>query len=116
MNYDELYTAYQELLSEAEGLRDENPPQAIEVVSDTQTSVHEKSKPSEKIKLFMSLFRGRNDVYAKRWTNKKGISGYSPACSNEWTQRSKLKSAPLSTLLYHALQTFVFLLARKKPI
>ena len=31
-------------------------------------------------------------------------------------QRSKLKSAPLNTLLYHALQAFVFLLAGKKPI
>jgi hypothetical protein len=33
----------------------------------------------------MSLFKGRNDVYAKRWENKKkGTSGYSPVCLNEW--------------------------------
>jgi len=39
----------------------------------------------EKIKLFMSLFKGRDDVYAKRWENKKkGTSGYSPSCLNEW--------------------------------
>ncbi|MHB8871818.1 MAG: TOTE conflict system archaeo-eukaryotic primase domain-containing protein, partial [Candidatus Doudnabacteria bacterium] len=37
----------------------------------------------EKIKLFMSLFKGRNDVYAKRWQNKEGKSGYSPVCTNE---------------------------------
>ena len=33
----------------------------------------------------MSLFKGRDDVYAKRWENqKKGTSGYSPFCLNEW--------------------------------
>ena len=38
-----------------------------------------------KIRLFMSLFKGREDVYAKRWENKnKGTSGYSPVCLNEW--------------------------------
>ncbi|MFZ2419180.1 MAG: DEAD/DEAH box helicase family protein [Smithellaceae bacterium] len=40
--------------------------------------------PSEKIKLFATLFRGRDDIYAKRWENKKGDAGYSPACRNEW--------------------------------
>jgi superfamily II DNA or RNA helicase len=40
---------------------------------------------SERIKLFMSLFRGRPDVFPKRWDNAKtGRSGYSPACKNEW--------------------------------
>jgi len=38
----------------------------------------------EKISLFMSLFNGRNDVYAKRWKSKKGKTGYSPVCLNEW--------------------------------
>ena len=39
----------------------------------------------EKIRLFMSLFKGRDDVYARRWENKKkGTSGYSPSCLNEW--------------------------------
>lgn len=33
----------------------------------------------------MNLFRGRMDVFPKRWDNlKTGKSGYSPACSNEW--------------------------------
>ncbi len=40
----------------------------------------------EKIALFRSLFRGRTDVFPKRWVNtKKGTAGYSPACANEWT-------------------------------
>ncbi len=38
----------------------------------------------EKIRLFRSYFRGRQDVYALRWESKKGTSGYSPACGNEW--------------------------------
>lgn len=38
----------------------------------------------QRISLFRSLFRGREDVYAVRWENKKGKSGYSPACANEW--------------------------------
>lgn len=33
----------------------------------------------------MSLFKGRDDVYAKRWDSKrKGTAGYSPVCLNEW--------------------------------
>ncbi len=39
----------------------------------------------EKMVLFRSLFRGREDVFAKRWESKgKGTSGYSPACAIEW--------------------------------
>ena len=41
--------------------------------------------PAEKIHLFLTLFRCREDVYPKRWVNTaKGRSGYSPVCSNEW--------------------------------
>ena len=47
-------------------------------------SVTMKSTPSEKIDLFRSLFRGREDVYALRWQNQKtGKSGYSPVCRNK---------------------------------
>lgn len=44
------------------------------------------SQNHEKITLFMSLFKGRKDVYAKKWQNKKGFSGYSPVCLNEWAR------------------------------
>ena len=40
--------------------------------------------PDQKVALFRRLFRGRTDVYALRWENKAGKSGYAPACSNEW--------------------------------
>lgn len=43
------------------------------------------SPPTEKIALFRSLFRGREDVFPKFWSNvKSGKSGYAPACANEW--------------------------------
>ncbi len=39
----------------------------------------------EKIALFKSLFRGRQDVFPQRWKNRKtNRSGYSPVCDNEW--------------------------------
>jgi hypothetical protein len=38
----------------------------------------------EKVALFRSLFRGRENVYAKHWQNKTEKSGYSPHCANEW--------------------------------
>jgi superfamily II DNA or RNA helicase len=41
----------------------------------------------ERIRLFLSLFRGRQDVFPKRWDNVgTGKSGYSPACRNEWAK------------------------------
>jgi hypothetical protein len=43
--------------------------------------------PSEKVDLFLSLFRCREDVYPKRWENSKnGKQGYSPACDLEWVK------------------------------
>lgn len=45
------------------------------------------SPPAAKIALFRSLFRGRDDVYPRRFESRKtGRSGYSPACANEWAR------------------------------
>ena len=50
----------------------------------TDAPVTMASSPADKIALFRSLFRGRTDVFPKRWDNPKtGKSGYSPACRNE---------------------------------
>jgi len=43
-----------------------------------------KQNIADKVQLFRNLFLGREDVYAVRWENRSGKSGYSPACSNEW--------------------------------
>ena len=46
--------------------------------------VSKKSSPQEKINLFKSLFIGREDIFALRWSNaKSGKSGYSPVCENK---------------------------------
>ena len=47
----------------------------------------QKSSSCTKIALFRSLFRGREDLYPRRFESKKtGKSGYSPACGNEWVR------------------------------
>ena len=49
--------------------------------------VHRLSSPEAKIALFRSLFRGRDDVYARRFESRRtGRSGYQPACANEWVR------------------------------
>ncbi|GHV72590.1 helicase [Bacteroidia bacterium] len=72
---------------------------AVEKENTTQgiaSSIGKYSTPDEKIKLFMSLFCGRTDVYAKRCYSKKfNSSYYIPACKNEWVKglcdRSRVK-------------------------
>jgi hypothetical protein len=41
-------------------------------------------KTAQKIALFRSLFRGREDVYAQRWESPDGRSGYSPKSERDW--------------------------------
>jgi superfamily II DNA or RNA helicase len=47
--------------------------------------VTNQSSQEAKIDLFRSLFRGREDVYPRRFENiKTGKKGYAPVCHNEW--------------------------------
>lgn len=49
--------------------------------------ITKESPADEKIYLFRSLFRGREDIYAIRWESvRSGRSGYQPACRNEWVR------------------------------
>jgi superfamily II DNA or RNA helicase len=42
---------------------------------------------AEKVALFRSRFRGREDIYPRFWTNvRTGRKGYAPACANEWVR------------------------------
>jgi len=53
----------------------------------TTSFLNKYNPPAEKIELFVSLFRGRTDVYAKRCYSKKYESSYYiPACKNEWVR------------------------------
>ena len=55
--------------------------------SPARPPVTNKSSPAEKIALFRSLFRGREDVYPRRFESRKtGKAGYAPACANEWVR------------------------------
>jgi superfamily II DNA or RNA helicase/very-short-patch-repair endonuclease len=50
-------------------------------------AIHHRSSPEAKIALFRSLFRGRDDVYPRRFeSHRTGKSGYQPACANEWVR------------------------------
>ncbi len=54
-------------------------------MSQNDSLVHRLSAPEAKVALFRSLFRGRDDVYPRRFESRKtGKSGYQPACGNEW--------------------------------
>ena len=45
------------------------------------------SSSQEKIECFLSVFRGREGLYARRYySTKTGKSGYTPVCKNEWAQ------------------------------
>lgn len=51
----------------------------------TASSIHLSLR--EKVELFQNIFKGREDVFAKRWyseTTKK--SGYQPVCEREWNR------------------------------
>jgi superfamily II DNA or RNA helicase len=48
--------------------------------------VNNESPLSEKVRLFRSLFRGREDVFARLWWSRKSQRvGYSPVCRHEWS-------------------------------
>ena len=76
--------------------------------SDYFSDVNNASDSLSKINLFMALFKGRDDVYAKRWKNKhKGTSGYSPVCLNQWQPgvcgKPKVSCSKCENKLYAAL-------------
>lgn len=109
IGYEELYEKYQKLLEENKRLKIENENYKVQLglalpkfdsevqnekeIFSTQSEqfhsleqVNNTSSPQDKINLFMSLFRGRTDVYAKKWQSKEGKTGYSPVCTNEWSK------------------------------
>ena len=50
-------------------------------------SITKDSSSAEKIALYRSLFRGREDIYARRWeSSRSGKTGYQPACRDEWVR------------------------------
>lgn len=60
----------------------EEPTQsAMSVALDVQAT------PTDKVRLFRALFRGREDIFPTRFTSKKtGKVGYAPACANKFVR------------------------------
>ena len=112
MDYKELLDNYNNLLNEVDRLSKENnklkeklgitlpntvndvhpvsslvgnQQHDIKRVNNSISAINNNTNSVDKINIFMSLFKGRRDVYAKRWDNpKNGKSGYSPVCINLW--------------------------------
>ena len=63
----------------------------------------------ERVTLFHSLFKGREDVFARRWFSKTtGKSGYQPVCINEWRRgvcdkKNSNVQIVLIDILHHSL-------------
>jgi hypothetical protein len=80
------------------------------------------SSAAEKIALFRDLFRGREEVFPRRWENaQSGKAGYAPVCRNECgseesaaSRRSSAENAPIRHLSRSAT-TFCDPISRGKP-
>lgn len=92
VKYNRLLEENQRLKAEIACLKGETPASETQLKNKAHaktemmtSSVHKHSSPEEKIRIFMSLFKGREDVFARRWYSKtSGKSGYQPVCENEW--------------------------------
>jgi superfamily II DNA or RNA helicase len=98
---------YAKVWAECERLREENrdlrqklglstvdfliPQLAADNTTFAGATINSKSSPDQKVKLFRSLFRGRDDVYAIRWEGRNGKAGYSPACPKTWSNSFQKK-------------------------
>ncbi|MEP6960489.1 MAG: hypothetical protein ABI995_00315 [Acidobacteriota bacterium] len=65
----------------------ENPPPTKLV--ETASPMDNKERARKRIALFRSLFRGREDVYARGWENDDGRHGYMPAVVKDWKAINK---------------------------
>jgi superfamily II DNA or RNA helicase len=65
----------------------ENPPPTR--IIETAPPVDKEERARKRIALFRSLFRGREDAYARRWERADGQSGYGPAAEKDWAAINK---------------------------
>ena len=101
IKYDELLKQYKKLEKENRILREEIKQLKMQFGAESKTefmyinedvaktnhqapsvyNINQGSTSNEKLSLYLSLFRGRSDVCAKKWKNKPG---YSPYCYNDF--------------------------------
>jgi len=92
-SYQEWIAERQRLLERIKELEAENTELKKRLGEDVVPVVHEptamqKLSTQEKVELFRSLFKGREDVFARRWYSKaSGKGGYQPVCQNEWNRQ-----------------------------
>ena len=114
--YEELWEAYQNLLRENAVLNQEIQRLKSGNAGGTVgcSTLSQKEQPGvrlsleEKVALFRSLFRGREDVFARRWYSRASDkSGYQPVCLNEWNRafcdKKKFKCAECPHRQFKAL-------------
>jgi superfamily II DNA or RNA helicase len=59
----------------------------IEMSLSGDSALSTSSTVAEKVALFRSRFRGREDIYPRFWSNARtGRKGYAPTCGNEWVR------------------------------
>ena len=92
-NYHEWIAERQRLLERIKELEAENVElkrrlgEDVTAVAQEPTAMHTLSL-QEKVDLFRILFKGREDVFARRWYSKaSGKGGYQPVCQNEWNRQ-----------------------------
>jgi len=91
-----LNTRRAELLAQMTALQREKaellPVQEAPLPSASLPTVTNQSPQEAKIALFRRLFRGREDVYPKRFESlKTGKTGYQPVCRNAWVEKPELR-------------------------
>jgi superfamily II DNA or RNA helicase len=52
--------------------------------SEAALPLDKEERARQRVALFRSLFRGREDVYARRWEKSDGTAGYVPAAVKDW--------------------------------
>ena len=90
--YQELLAAYNKLLMENELLHKEiDRLQSLlssNGASSTLPAMKQHLSLEEKVDVFRNLFKGREDVFARRWYSRtSGKFGYQPVCRNEWDRQ-----------------------------
>jgi Uncharacterized protein conserved in bacteria len=115
----QIIDAARKVCMEHEAMRAMSAAQTPENGANESQQANETPKPQtandstneQKVELFASLFRGRSDVYARRWEGKESTdgksgrkSGYSPVCRNEWAagvcKKPRVKCAECASRSY----------------
>jgi len=120
---DVLKASLTKAIAECERLREENTQLRLRVEESSASSLQQskpipsadnrraqssvivtlQSSPEDKVRLFRNLFRGRDDVYARRWEAKNGRTGYSPAGIRQWDERASSARGEKKSFYYEKL-------------